>query len=402
MGAPSFSPSPDTTRIVGRRIGERTPKRRDGGAIDGVAITRPDERPGRSGGGEHRVAERGPQRRSERDVRRRRRRRGRGIGGHHAILAHRRARHPTASSDGGIRPRRPRHPRLVSTPRHLARLGGEPDVTSKEHHAHRNPGAVRRDARHRQGEGLRLPGVQRLLLADAQRGAAGAHRGGLRRHHPGHHRRRRLLRRPHRQGPRHGRARVRALRPRGREVVPDHGRAAHRPLPEERARRLRLPAHRRLRGGGQGGSQPDLPVAHVGRLGRAARREPRDRQADPPPHEGDQRHPRGRDRRRRRRGGRRQPRHQRAPLHDPRRRDRDGRGARPRRAGPLHGRPHLRQRARRLRARQREAQARAPQGDPGRPRRPSTAPARSRSTSSSTAARARPTRRSPRRSPTAS
>ena len=140
---------------------------------------------------------------------------------------------------------------------------------------------------------------------------------------------------------------------RGREVVPDHRRAAHGPLPEERARRLRVPAHRRLRGGGQGGSQPDLPVAHVGRLGRAARREPRDREADPPPHEGDQRHPRGRDRRRRRRGGRRQPRHQRAPLHDPRRRDRDRRGARPRRAGPLHGRPHLRQRARRLRARQR-------------------------------------------------
>ena len=40
-----------------------------------------------------------------------------------------------------------------------------------------------------------------------------------------------------------------------------------------------LPAHRGLRGRGQGGSQPDLPVAHVGRLGRAARREPRDREA---------------------------------------------------------------------------------------------------------------------------
>ena len=80
-----------------------------------------------------------------------------------------------------------------------------------------------------------------------------------------------------RQGPRIRRARLRRVRDRGRQELPHHGRAAHRPLPEGRARRLRLPAHRRVRGRGQGGPQPDLPVAHVGRLGRAARGEPRDR-----------------------------------------------------------------------------------------------------------------------------
>ena len=126
-----------------------------------------------------------------------------------------------------------------------------------------------------------------------------------------------------------------------------------------------LPAHRGLRGRGQGRPQPDLPVAHVGRLGRAARREHRDREGAAAAHEGDRRDPRGRDRRRRRRGGRRQPRDQRAPLHDAGRRDPARRRARPRRAGPLHGRPDLRQRARRLQARQRGAEARAAERDPG-------------------------------------
>ena len=40
-----------------------------------------------------------------------------------------------------------------------------------------------------------------------------------------------------------------------------------------------LPADRGLRGRGQGRPQPDLPVAHVGRLGGAAGRERRDREA---------------------------------------------------------------------------------------------------------------------------
>ena len=48
-----------------------------------------------------------------------------------------------------------------------------------------------------------------------------------------------------------------------------------------------------------------LPVAHVGRLGRAARGEPPDRRGAARPVRRGQHHPRGRGRRRRRRGGRR-------------------------------------------------------------------------------------------------
>ena len=71
------------------------------------------------------------------------------------------------------------------------------------------------------------------------------------------------------------------------------------------------------------GPQPDLPVAHVGRLGRAARREHRDRQGAAPPPQEHQRDPRGRDRRRRRRRGRRQARGlERGAVHDRRRRRR--------------------------------------------------------------------------------
>ena len=117
-----------------------------------------------------------------------------------------------------------------------------------------------------------------------------------------------------------------------------------------------------------------------------------------------QHHPRGRDRRRRWRGGRCRQRDQRAALHDPRRRPEDRGGARPRRERPLHGRAHLRQRARRLQAGQRQAAPRDPQAVPGRHRRRPRRrpPATSRSTWSSTAARARCPRRSRRPSTTAS
>ena len=85
-----------------------------------------------------------------------------------------------------------------------------------------------------------------------------------------------------------------------------------------------------------------------------------------------------------------------APLHDRSPTSIAGRRSpRPRRAGPLDRRAHLRQRARRLQARQREAAPRAARRDPGRASPRSSAPARSRSTSSSTAAAARPTTRSP-------
>ena len=54
------------------------------------------------------------------------------------------------------------------------RLVANPTVFRRSSHAHRHPRAVRRDARHRQGEGLRLPRLQRVVLADPQLGAAGS------------------------------------------------------------------------------------------------------------------------------------------------------------------------------------------------------------------------------------
>ena len=68
-----------------------------------------------------------------------------------------------------------------------------------------------------------------------------------------------------------------AFAARGRQEVPGQRRAAHRPLPQGQARRLRAPADRGLGGAGQGRRTAVLPVAHVGRLGRAAGGEPRDR-----------------------------------------------------------------------------------------------------------------------------
>ena len=76
-------------------------------------------------------------------------------------------------------------------------------------------------------------------------------------------------------------------------------------------------------------------------------------------------HPRDRGRCRRRRGGRGRQRDQRPALHDPRGRHRHRQGARRRRQGPLHDRPDLRQRARRLQAGQRQAAPRDPQARAG-------------------------------------
>ncbi|VXC30834.1 putative Uncharacterized 50.6 kDa protein in the 5'region of gyrA and gyrB [Nocardioides sp. AX2bis] len=102
----------------------------------------------------------------------------------------------------------------------------------------------------------------------------------------------------------------------------------------------------------------------MGRLGRAAGREPRDRRRPAREvHRGED-HPRDRGGRRRWRGGRRRGGDQRQALLHARGRDRDREGARVRRAGLLHDRADLRQRARRLQARQRQA---APVGAQGRP-----------------------------------
>ena len=150
----------------------------------------------------------------------------------------------------------------------------------------------------------------------------GLRRRRLRRHHPGLDRRRRVPLRPVRQGHGDRLRRVRGLRRRGREELPRQHRAAHRPLPQGQARRLRPPAARHLRRARGPRRGAAVPVAHVGRLGRAAGREPPDRRGAARQVRRGQHHPRDRGRRRRRRGGRRRQRDQRPALHDPRGRHR--------------------------------------------------------------------------------
>ena len=233
----------------------------------------------------------------------------------------------------------------------------------------------------------------------------GLRRGGQRRHRPGLDRRRRVLLR-HDRSRTWWRARWRSRRSRTRPprrtrstspCTPTTARRTSSTASSDRCSTLSQGARRR-------GRAADLPVAHVGRLGRAARGEPR-----------------------------RSPRelldeaaaahvvleievgvvggeedgvvgaHRRQALLDPRGRAAHGRGARRRRERPLHDRADVRQRARRLQAGQRQAPAGGAQGRAGggrgeaRPRR--RAP--SRSTWSSTAGRARCSRRSARRSTTA-
>ena len=98
------------------------------------------------------------------------------------------------------------------------------------------------------------------------------------------------------------------------DEVPDHGGAAHRPLPERQARHAMCARCSDLPGAGEQRTEPAVPVAHVGWLGRAARREPGDRHGVA----GRRRrrnHPGDRDRRGRRRGGRRRGRDQREAVH---------------------------------------------------------------------------------------
>ncbi|CAA9349606.1 MAG: Fructose-bisphosphate aldolase class II, partial [uncultured Frankineae bacterium] len=228
--------------------------------------------------------------------------------------------------------------------------------------ADRHSRGLRRDARPREGGTLRLPGDQRHELADADSGPAGLRRGAVRRHRPGLHRRRGVPVRQHGQG--HGARRrgPRGVRPPRRQGLRRDHRAAHRPLPQGQARRLHAPAHRDQPGAGGRRSRAAVPVPHVGRVGGRARGEPVDRPgAARAVREGPHRHG-ARDRRRRRRGGRRRERHQREALHDTRGRPAHRRAHRHGGQGPLHAGGDVRQRARRLQARQRQAQA----VDPGR------------------------------------
>ena len=172
---------------------------------------------------------------------------------------------------------------------------------------------------------------------------------------------------PQRQEHGHRLGRVRGVRPRGGQELPGQHRAAHRPLPQGQARRLRPAAARHLRGAGGARRAAAVPVAHVGRLGGAARGEPPDRRGAARDLPQGQHRPRDRGRCGRRRGGRRRGCDRRQALQHAGGRHRHRQGARHRRERPLPHRADLRQRARRLQAGQRQAPPRDPQGTPRTP-----------------------------------
>ena len=130
-------------------------------------------------------------------------------------------------------------------------------------YAHRHARDLRRHARSRQGRRVRLPGDQLHLVRDDQRRAAGVRRRRQRRHHPVLDRRGRV--RLGHQGEGHGHRRGRAgrVRARRRGQVPDQRRAAHRPLPEGQARRLRPSAARDLAGAGRPRARTPLFQSHM-------------------------------------------------------------------------------------------------------------------------------------------
>ena len=122
------------------------------------------------------------------------------------------------------------------------------------------------------------PAINVHVVADAERRAAGLRRGRQRRHHPGLHRRRGVPLRPDGQG--HGHRRGRRS-PSSRTWSPRSTRSTSRCTPTT-ARRTSSTAtsgrcSRSRRSGSTRGEDAAVPVAHVGRLGRAAGREPGDR-----------------------------------------------------------------------------------------------------------------------------
>ena len=162
---------------------------------------------------------------------------------------------------------------------------------------------------------LRLPGDQRLVLADAERRAAGLRRRRLRRDHPGLHRRRGVplrarpsrtwspARWPSRRTPRE----VAKNYPVNIALHTDHCPKDKldgfvRPLLDISVERV---------GAGRGAA---VPVAHVGRLRGAAGGEPADRPGAARDLRQGQDRPRDRGRRRRRRGGRHRRRDRREAL----------------------------------------------------------------------------------------
>ena len=189
--------------------------------------------------------------------------------------------------------------------------------STRSSHAHRHPRGVRRHAGPREGRLLRLPGHQRLVLADAERrdprasprpGATASSRSppAARSTCPG----------PTVKDMVTGVAGARRLRARGGQELRRQHRAAHRPLPQGQARRVRPAA---ARGVAPSGSRPAarpwfqshmwdgsaVPLdENLADRPRAARRLAKAANVDP----------RDRGRRRRRRGGRRRERDRRQAL----------------------------------------------------------------------------------------
>jgi len=101
------------------------------------------------------------------------------------------------------------------------------------------------------------------------------------------------------------------------DKYPDHRGAAHRSLSEGQAGQLCQAAAGHFAEAGRRRQEPTVPVAHVGRVGGADRRESGHRPRAAQGSRCRQDHPRNRNRRRRWRGRRRRPRDQRQALHHP-------------------------------------------------------------------------------------
>ena len=176
---------------------------------------------------------------------------------------------------------------------------------------------------------LRLPRHQRLLLADPERRAAGfaeAESDGIIQVSTGGAE---YLSGPTVKNMVAGSFAFAAYAARGRQELPGERRAAHRPLPQGQARRLRPAADRRSRGAGRRTARTPLFQSHMWD-GSAVPLDENLQIAEELLEQcaAAQDHPRDRGRRRRRRGGRRRRRDQREAVHHPRGRARDRGGAR--------------------------------------------------------------------------
>ena len=177
-----------------------------------------------------------------------------------------RSRPADVAAHGGVRSAAPRQRRARGSPRG----GGRARIGST--HARGRPAGASVDRARGASMPIATPEVYADMLDRAKAGSfaypainvsssqtlnaalRGLRRGRQRRHHPGLHRRRGVPLRPDRQGHGHRLAGPRRLRARGGQELPRQHRAAHRPLPQGQARRLRPAAARgsteRVKAGG--------------------------------------------------------------------------------------------------------------------------------------------------------